>query len=72
MAIRATGTIAGVVVPDTPLVRDVTDFVRAAEDDLLFDHSRRVFVFGVLQSRRRGLDPHLELLYAGRCFTTWA
>lgn len=68
MAIRATETIAGVVVPDTHLARDVTDFVRAAEDDLLFDHSRRVFLFGALQGRRRGLDPDLELLYAGAMF----
>jgi hypothetical protein len=28
----------------------------------------RVFVFGVLQGRRRGLQPDLELLYAGAMF----
>jgi hypothetical protein len=55
-------TIAGIVIPDTSLVREVTDFIRAAEDDLLFDHSRRVFLFGALQGRRRGLQPDLELL----------
>ncbi|WP_102419926.1 HD domain-containing protein [Mycobacterium sp. 4858] len=60
--------IADIVVPDTKLVREVTDYIRDAEDDLLFDHSRRVFLFGVLQGRRRGLQPDLELLYAGAMF----
>jgi HD superfamily phosphodiesterase len=63
-----TDSIAGVVIPDTPLVREVTDFIRDAEDDLLFDHSRRVFRFGALQGRRRGLAPDLELLYVGAMF----
>jgi hypothetical protein len=61
-------TIADIVVPDTPLVREVTDFIREAEDDLLFDHSRRVFLFGALQGRRLGLQPNLELLYVGAMF----
>jgi HD superfamily phosphodiesterase len=49
-------------------VRDVTAFIREAENDLLFDHSRRVFLFGALQGRRRGLQPDLELLYVGAMF----
>ncbi|MBO0882652.1 MAG: HD domain-containing protein [Mycobacterium sp.] len=61
-------TIADIVIPDTALVREVTDFIRNAEDDLLFDHSRRVFLFGALQGRRRGMQPDLELLYAGAMF----
>jgi HD domain len=61
-------TIADIVVPDTPLVREITEYIRDAEDDLLFDHSRRVFLFGALQGRRRGLQPDLELLYAGAMF----
>jgi HD domain len=61
-------TIADIVVPDTPLVRAITHVIRDAEDDLLFDHSRRVFLFGALQGRRRGLQPDLELLYAGAMF----
>ncbi len=61
-------TIAGVTVPDTPLVRDVTALIREAEDDLLFDHSRRVFLFGALQGQLRGLEPDLELLYVGAMF----
>jgi hypothetical protein len=68
MATKAIETIAGIAVPDTSLVREVTDFIRDAEDDLLFDHSRRVFLFGALQGRRRGLKPDLELLYVGAMF----
>jgi HD superfamily phosphodiesterase len=63
-----TQTIAGIAIPDTPLVRDTTEFIRDVEDDLLFDHSRRVFLFGALQGRRRGLNPDLELLYVGAMF----
>jgi hypothetical protein len=61
-------SIAGVVIPDTALVGAITAHIRAAEDDLLFNHSRRVFLFGALQGRRRGLQPDLELLYAGAMF----
>jgi HD superfamily phosphodiesterase len=64
----STANIAGIELPDTPLVRDTTDFVRAHENDLLFDHSRRVFFFGALQGLRRGLQPNLELLYVGAMF----
>jgi HD superfamily phosphodiesterase len=68
MSTTAAASIAGVVIPDTELVRAITAHIRAAEDDLLFDHSRRVFLFGALQGRRRGLQPDLELLYAGAMF----
>src|SRR6201993_436532 len=63
-----TDTIADIAVPDTALVREITEFIRDAEDDLLFHHSRRVFLFGALQGRRRGLQPDLELLYVGAMF----
>jgi hypothetical protein len=63
-----TQTIAGIAIPDTQLVRDTTEYIRDVEDDLLFDHSRRVFLFGALQGQRRGLDPDLELLYVGAMF----
>ncbi len=68
MDIQVMDTIAGIAIPDTELVREITAHIRDAEDDLLFDHSRRVFLFGALQGRRRGLKPNLELLYAGAMF----
>lgn len=61
-------TIAGITIPDTQLVRDATDLVRAATDELLFNHSRRVFLFGSLQGKRLGLQPDPELLYVGAMF----
>lgn len=68
MSTTSCETIADIVIPDTSLVRHVTAFIREAENDLLFDHSRRVFLFGALQGRRRGLQPDLELLYVGAMF----
>ena len=68
MAMSTSDTIAGIQIPDTALVRDVTDYIRAQENDLLFHHSRRVFFFGALQGLRRGLQPDLELLYVGAMF----
>jgi HD superfamily phosphodiesterase len=64
----AADSIAGIVIPDTALVREITAFIREAEDDLLVDHSRRVFLFGAVHGRRCGLQPDLELLYAGVMF----
>lgn len=61
-------TIASITIPDTKLVSDATALVREATDDLLFHHSRRVFLFGALQGRRLGLEPDLELLYVGAMF----
>ncbi|MFI9550511.1 HD domain-containing protein [Nonomuraea endophytica] len=61
-------TIAGITIPDTALARDITDYIRDQENDLLYHHSRRVFLFGALMGQRRGLDVDLELLYAGAMF----
>jgi hypothetical protein len=68
MSAASPQSIAGIAIPDTPLVRDITEYIRDTEDDLLFNHSRRVFLFGALQGRRRGLQPDLALLYAGAMF----
>lgn len=61
-------TIAGITVPDTELARDVTALVRDAADDLVFDHSRRVFVWGMLKAAARGLVVDPELAYVGAMF----
>ena len=68
MTTASATTIADIVIPDTALVREVTELIRDTENDLLFHHSRRVFLFGALQGRRRGLQPDLELLYVGAMF----
>ena len=68
MTAASTQSIAGIAIPDTPLVREITEYIRDTEDELLFNHSRRVFLFGTLQGKRRGLQPDPELLYAGAMF----
>jgi HD superfamily phosphodiesterase len=68
MSTTSVETIADIAIPDSPLVRDVTAYIREAENDLLFHHSRRVFLFGALQGVRRGMQPDLELLYVGAMF----
>jgi len=60
--------IAGITVPDTDLVRQATSLVREAADDTLFNHSRRVFLWGALKAASRGLDVDLELAYVGGMF----
>jgi hypothetical protein len=59
---------AGVSVPDTKLATEATEFVRAAAGDLIYHHSRRVYWFGSLQGRNRGLSFDPELLYIGAMF----
>lgn len=63
-----TDTVAGITVPDTRLAREITEYIRDTEDDLLYHHSRRVFFFGALQGRVRELSVDHELLYAGAMF----
>jgi HD superfamily phosphodiesterase len=60
--------IAGVEIPDTVLVREATELVREAASPLLFDHSRRVFLWASLQGDRLGLHYDPELLYVGAMF----
>jgi hypothetical protein len=63
-----TEQIANVPIPDSRLAVDATELVRDCESPMLFDHSRRVYLFGMLQGRRRGLTPDPELLYVGAMF----
>ncbi|MCW2705260.1 MAG: diguanylate cyclase [Blastococcus sp.] len=60
-------TAAGVTIPDTKLAHEATDLVRAAATDLVY-HSRRVYFWGSLQGRNRGLSYDPELLYIGAMF----
>jgi HD domain len=61
-------TIAGITIPDSNMAREATELVRDAAKPLLYDHSRRVFLFGSLHGRRLGLTPDPELLYVGAMF----
>jgi HD domain len=60
--------IASLDVPDSRLVTEATELVRNATDELIFNHSRRVFFFGSMAGRRDGLEYDPELLYVGAMF----
>ncbi|WP_329128765.1 HD domain-containing protein [Streptomyces sp. NBC_01476] len=59
---------AGVAVPDTKLAREATALVRDTTSELIYHHSRRVFLFGSLQGHHRDLSHDPELLYLGAMF----
>lgn len=61
-------TIEGVKIPDSKLAREVTELVRDTASSLLFHHSSRVYFFGALAGKHRGLKFDPELLYTGAMF----
>ena len=60
--------LAGIRIPDSKLAREIMDLVRDTEPPLLFHHSSRVYYWGALAGKRRGLRFDPELLYAGAMF----
>jgi hypothetical protein len=63
-----TEIIAGIRVPDSAIARAATELVRDTEDDLLYNHSRRVFFWAAMTGDRRELKYDPELLYLGAMF----
>ncbi|NSC20256.1 HD domain-containing protein [Streptomyces albus subsp. chlorinus] len=59
---------ADVQVPDSRLAAEANELVRDTASDLIYDHSRRVFFFGSLLGRARGLSHDPELLYVAALF----
>jgi HD superfamily phosphodiesterase len=60
--------IAGIPIPDSALAREATELVGDVASPLLFDHSRRVFLWGSLRGEDLGLDHDPELFYVGAMF----
>src|SRR3954467_11097822 len=60
--------IAGIPIPDSTIAREATEFVQDVSSPLLFDHSRRVFLWGSLEGEKLGLDYDPELFYVGAMF----
>lgn len=60
--------ISGVKIPDSKLAREITEFIRDTESDLLFHHSMRVYFWGALTGNRSDLGFDPELLYAAAMF----
>ena len=60
--------LTGIVIPDSQLAREVTEFVRDTSTELLFNHSSRVYYFAAIRGKQLGLKYDSELLYAGAMF----
>jgi HD domain len=65
---RTHTVIAGIPIPDSTIAREATEFVLDVATPLLFDHSRRVFLWGSLHGEKLRLDYDPELLYVGAMF----
>src|ERR1700761_7087905 len=61
-------SIEGVSIPDSQLAREATELVRDTAGELLFNHSTRVYYFGAVAGKHRGLEFDPELLYVGALF----
>jgi hypothetical protein len=61
-------SIAGIAIPDSQLAVETTEFIRDTESPLLYHHSRRTFLFGMLHSELRRLRADPELVYVGAMF----
>lgn len=61
-------TIAGIAIPDSDLAREATELVRETATELVYHHSRRVYLFASLRGLERGLAWDPELLYVGAMF----
>ena len=60
--------IKGIEIPGSELAREITEFIRDTETEILFNHSSRVYCFGALAGGHRGLKVDPELLYTGAMF----
>lgn len=58
----------GITIPDSQLAREARDLVRESAGELLYRHSERVYLWGALIGRRKGLHANAELLYAAALF----
>jgi HD superfamily phosphodiesterase len=67
-AAEKTFMVEGIRIPETKLAGEITQFVRDTEPALLFHHSSRVYYWGALAGKHRGLRFDRELLYAGAMF----
>lgn len=63
-----TETIAGIRIPDSKMAKDATELLREVATELVYDHSRRVFIFGSLRGQEQRLQYEPELLYIGAMF----
>jgi hypothetical protein len=67
-ALKMTGVISGVKIPDSKVAREAAELVRQYENEMLFNHSVRVYVFGAIKGIRQKLKFDSELLYIAALF----
>ncbi|MEU7588819.1 HD domain-containing protein [Micromonospora sp. NPDC049230] len=60
--------IAGLEIPDTAAVAEATRHIQETTIPLIYHHSRRVFLFGLIHARKLGVEPDPELLYLAALF----
>jgi len=60
--------VAGIKIPDTKLAKDAADILRDNGNDLLWNHSNRVFLFGAINGKKANKNYDLELLYVSALF----
>lgn len=60
--------LTSIVIPDSQLAKEVTEFVRDTSTNLLFNHSSRVYYFAAIRGKQLGLEYDPELLYTGAMF----
>ncbi|MHC2335304.1 HD domain-containing protein [Bradyrhizobium sp. USDA 4454] len=60
--------ISGIKIPDSKLAREAAELVRQYENEMLFNHSVRVYVFGAMKGIRQKLKFDSELLYVAALF----
>ena len=60
--------ISGIKIPDSKIAREAAELVRQHENEMLFNHSVRVYVFGAMKGIRLNLKFDSELLYVAALF----
>jgi len=60
--------VADIRIPDSKLAAGAAELLREHGNDLLWNHSHRVFLFGALQGRNAGVTFDSELLYISALF----
>lgn len=63
-----TQNIAGIKAPDSQLAKDAADILREHGNDLLWNHSNRVYYFGTEFAQKENQKHEPELLYVSALF----
>ena len=60
--------ISGIKIPDSKIALEAAELVRQHENEMLFNHSVRVYVFGAMRGVSQNLKFDYELLYVAALF----